>query len=204
LGASNVFIFQIKRSPHSVLGDFSKGGPKIRKLSNSDARDEEKVSKIADRLKSAIVAIDPGLSLEFGKGKKGVFEFCITPDGHRSLFSKAERVAAAAPMVVGWDIFACKRRRPLEDVKVSMRQLSGGSPVGVKLEVSAEQIAYAAEFGKRYVSLVLWFDLENVSKDALQARVTCFCRTRLANMTLPCISDRLRLNWGLLRRQRRL
>jgi hypothetical protein len=97
LGASNVFIFQVKRSPRSVLGDFLTRGPKIRKLSNSDARDEEKLSKIADRLKSAIVAIDHGLCLAFGEGKNNAFAFCITPDGHRSLCSKSEWVAAAAP-----------------------------------------------------------------------------------------------------------
>jgi hypothetical protein len=64
-------------------------------------------SPVYDALLAALQCIDPGLFLEFSAAP-GASELIVTADGKRSLFPLAERVAAAAPSVPGWTVFALK------------------------------------------------------------------------------------------------
>lgn len=113
-----------------------------------DAGDMTKIQQMVGALQEHIAKIDSRLCFEFGKASDGVKEFCVTPDGNRTLFDRAKKVAAAAPAIEGWRIFAFKRRKDLDEVAVQFGET----------KLCADQIGYICDFDRLPLSLTLWFD----------------------------------------------
>lgn len=133
-----------------------------------DAGDTTKIKQMVGALQEHLHRIDPRLCFEFGKAGDGVKEFCVTPDGNRALFERAEKVAAAAPAIEGWRIFAFKRRKDLSEVAVQLGEA----------KLCADQIGYICDFDRLPLSLTLWLDAPD---DAPRAALEGVC-----NVFLDC------------------
>ena len=69
--------------------------------------DLEKVNQLLDELITELQKVAPGLFVEIG-GKDGEWELILTPQGIRQHFAAAYEVAALAPKIDNWTIFATK------------------------------------------------------------------------------------------------
>ncbi len=89
----------------------------------------EKVNQLLDELITELQKVAPGLFVEIG-GKDGEWELILTPQGVRQYFAAAYEVAALAPKIENWTVFATKPASGLDfdykmgDVEISPDTIS--------------------------------------------------------------------------------
>lgn len=119
-------------------------------------RDQQRKIQLVDDVSRHFDKADDTLGFEMGVAPDGVCEFCVSANGVRDNFERAEAFADAAPDIPGWRIFAFKRRH------TDWPEIAVDGKV-----MTASAIAFVATpHGNGGLDIDLWFDAPDVLSDS--------------------------------------
>lgn len=113
--------------------------------------DNDAVSAACRKLMVKLARVEPNLRFEIIPAADGALEFCISAARRRERFALARRVAAQAPMVVGWRARAFTPRRAADDVS---RRIGG-------FKIPASRTRFVAAPGAETISVEVWIDAQS-------------------------------------------